>query len=120
MYSLGSYPQLLPLVGATDDGDVVAFSQGELAQAEFVLKHGTHARYDELINGLSAQIDALRDKDSLYSKLGLFGKSQIMDELDEVVLEQDLAHLVKSKTIELSVAADYALSPLEFNRLVNK
>jgi len=35
-------------------------------------------------------------------------------------LEQDLAHLVKSKTIELSVGSDYALSPLEFNRLVNK
>ena len=35
-------------------------------------------------------------------------------------LEQDLARMVKSKTIELTVAQDYALSPLEFNRLVNK
>ena len=45
---------------------------------------------------------------------------QTSSELGMQSLEQDLAHLVKSKTIELSVAADYALSPLEFNRLVNK
>lgn len=45
---------------------------------------------------------------------------QTSRELGMQSLEQDLAHLVKSKTIELSVAADYALSPLEFNRLVSK
>jgi len=45
---------------------------------------------------------------------------QTSAELGMQSLEQDLAHLVKSKTIELSVGSDYALSPLEFNRLVNK
>ena len=45
---------------------------------------------------------------------------QTSAELGMQSLEQDLAHLVKSKTIELSVAGDYALSPLEFNRLVSK
>jgi len=45
---------------------------------------------------------------------------QTSAELGMQSLEQDLAHLVKSKTIELSVGSDYALSQLEFNRLVNK
>lgn len=45
---------------------------------------------------------------------------QTSSELGMQSLEQDLARMVKSKTIELSVGADYALSPLEFNRLVNK
>jgi len=89
MYAFGAYPQLLPLIGVTDDVDAVALSQGEIDIAEFVLKHGTEARYDELIEGLSKQIDALRDKDSLYSKLGMFGKSKILDELDAVVPELD-------------------------------
>lgn len=45
---------------------------------------------------------------------------QTSSELGMQSLEQDLAHLVKAKNAELSVAADYALSPLDFNRLVNK
>lgn len=45
---------------------------------------------------------------------------QTSSELGMQSLEQDLARMVKSKTIELAVAADYALSPIEFNRLVNK
>jgi len=89
MYAFGSYPQLLPLIGVTDDVDAVALSQGEIDVAEFILMHGTDARYDELVEGLSKQIDALRDKDSLYSKLGMFGKSKILDELDAVVPELD-------------------------------
>lgn len=45
---------------------------------------------------------------------------QTSSELGMQSLEQDLARMVKSKTIEMSVAADYALSPLDFNRLVSK
>lgn len=45
---------------------------------------------------------------------------QTSSELGMQSLEQDLAHLVKTKTIEMSVGADYALSPLDFNRLVSK
>lgn len=45
---------------------------------------------------------------------------QTSTELGMQSLEQDLARMVKSKTVEMSVAADYALSPLDFNRLMNK
>ncbi|KKU88204.1 MAG: twitching motility protein [Candidatus Beckwithbacteria bacterium GW2011_GWC2_47_9] len=45
---------------------------------------------------------------------------QTSSELGMQSLEQDLARMVKSKSIEMSVAADYALSPLDFNRLVSR
>lgn len=45
---------------------------------------------------------------------------QTSSELGMQSLEQDLARMVKSKMIEMSVAADYALSPIDFNRLVSK
>lgn len=45
---------------------------------------------------------------------------QTSSELGMQSLEQDLARMVKSKTVEMAVAQDYALSPLDFNRLVSK
>lgn len=70
----------------------------------------------EILLGTTAVKTSIRD-----GKSHMIGNIiQTSSELGMQSLEQDLAHLVKSKTIELSVATDYALSPLEFNRLVSK
>jgi hypothetical protein len=92
MFPLGSYPQLLPIIGAPDEVELSGFSEGEIAQAAFILEHVTDKRLDELIEGLGRQIDALRDKDSLYSKLGLYAASKIRDELDAQALVLDDAY----------------------------
>jgi twitching motility protein PilT len=45
---------------------------------------------------------------------------QTSSELGMQSLEADLAKLVKSKTVDMNVALDYALSPMDLNRLVGK
>ncbi len=45
---------------------------------------------------------------------------QTSGELGMQSLENDLAKLVKSKTVDMNVALDYSLSPIDLNRLVGK
>jgi twitching motility protein PilT len=45
---------------------------------------------------------------------------QTSSELGMQTLEMDLARLVKAKIVDATVALDYALSPMDFNRLINK
>lgn len=77
---------------------------------------GGRAAAMEILLGTTAVKTSIRE-----GKSHMIGNIiQTSSELGMQSLEQDLARMVKSKTIEMTVAADYALSPLDFNRLVSK
>jgi twitching motility protein PilT len=70
----------------------------------------------EILLGTTAVKTAIRE-----GKSHMIGNIiQTSNELGMQSLEFDLAKLVKSKTIDMSVALDYSLAPMELNRLVNK
>lgn len=80
-----------------------ALGGGRVAAMEVLL--GTHAVKTSIREGKSHQINNV---------------IQTSSELGMQSLEQDLAKMVKSRSIELAVAEDYALSPMDLHRLINK